>query len=45
MIRYVTEGGQNYNVTFRYKGGGDQKWPKSALRNFWTAPNVFQKVL
>ena len=32
-------GGVNRNVTSRYIGGeGGQKWPKSALRNFWTAP-------
>ena len=37
--RYVTQGGQKWNATIRYIGGDwGQKWPKSALRNFWTAP-------
>ena len=38
MIRYVTEEVKTKIIRFVTKEGRGQKWPKSALRNFWTDP-------
>ena len=40
QIRYVTQGGvKSKCYVSLHRGEGGQKLPKSALRNFWTAPN------
>ena len=41
-IRYVIQGGaKTKRYVSLHRGEGGQKWPKLALRNFWTAPITF----
>ena len=41
-MRYVTQGGgaKSKRYVWLHRGKGGQKWPNSALRNFWTAPHL-----